>query len=72
MQSYHEHAPHQNSESAPPHPIRRWLPGEPIPKGHDPNPWAALERHAAAAEMDEQRRRFDDRRQPRTADRRAA
>jgi hypothetical protein len=72
MQSYHEHAPHQNSESAPPHPIRRWLPGEPIPKGHAPNPHDALVRNAYAAEMDEQRRRFNDRRQPRTADRRAA
>ncbi len=52
--------------------IRRWQPGEPIPPGTAPNPQAALVRNAYAAEMEEQRRRFNDRRQPRTADRRAA
>lgn len=46
--------------------IRRWRPGEPIPQLFNPDPLAALARHAAAAEMNEQRR------QPRTADRRAA
>ncbi len=54
------------------HAPRRWQPGEPIPQLFNPDPLAALARHAAAAEMDEQRRRFNDRRQPRTADRRAA
>ncbi len=51
---------------------RHWSPGEPIPTTYDPDPWAALERHAAAHEMDEQRRRFNGRRQTRPADRRAA
>ncbi len=54
------------------HAPRRWQPGEPLPKGHAPNPHDALVRNAYAAEMEEQRRRFNDRRQPRTADRRAA
>ena len=51
---------------------RHWRPGEPIPKDFDPDPHEALRRHAAAHEMEEQRRHFNDRRQPRPADRRAA
>jgi hypothetical protein len=72
MSTYHTKTPVENKESARPHPIRLWSPGEPIPKDYDPDPWAALERHAAAHEMDEQRRRFNGRRQTRPADRRAA
>jgi hypothetical protein len=72
QRQYHNSTALEKSESAPPHPIRRWQPGEPIPKGHAPNPHDALVRNAYAAEMEEQRRRFNDRRQPRTAERKEA
>jgi len=49
-----------------------WSPGQPIPKGYAPNPHEALERHAAAHEMEEQRRRFNGRRPTRPADRKEA
>ena len=52
-----------------------WTPGQSVPprnSGVEPNALEALERHAAAHEMDEQRRRFNGRRQPRPADRKVA
>ena len=58
-----------------PHESWHWSPGQPLPAraaGVEPNALEALRRHAAAHEMDEQRRRFNDRRQPRPADRRVA
>ncbi len=63
MQEYYKGPPKVNRLHFPP---PTWVPGEPIPQLFNPDPLAALARHAAAAEMDEQRR------QPRTADRRAA
>jgi len=72
MPTYHKFGQPENSENDQPRPLRRWQPGEPIPKDYDPCPLAALERHAAAAEMEEQRRRFNGRRQPRPADRKEA
>jgi hypothetical protein len=67
QRQYHNSTAIENSESAPPHPIRRWLPGEPIPKGHDPNPWAALARHAAADEQQQLEEAERDARQRRRA-----
>ncbi len=72
MSTYHEPAQTEKTNLLPVEALRHWRPGQPIPKDFDPDPWAALARNAAAHEMEEQRRRFNDRRQPRPADRRAA
>jgi len=72
MKPYHTTVPPENTNLLTVAALRRWRPGEPIPKDFDPDPHEALERHAAAHEMEEQRRRFDGRRQPRPADRRVA
>ncbi len=72
IQPYHNAAPPEYNEKDQPHPLRRWQPGEPLPKNYAPNPHTALERHAEVAELDEQRRRFNDRRQSRPADRKEA
>jgi len=72
LEQYHTKAPLEKTNLLTVEALHRWRPGEPIPKDFDPDPHEALERHAAAAEMEEQRRRFNGRRQTRTADRRAA
>jgi len=40
--------PRKQHESARPHPIHHWRPGQPLPKDFDPDPWAALARNAEA------------------------
>ncbi len=75
MSTYHETAPPEKTNLLTVEALRRWRPGEPVPprnSGVEPDALDALRRNAAAHEMDEQRRRFNDRRQPRPADRRAA
>ncbi len=65
----------QNETSARPAGENRWKPGQPLPAraaGVEPNALEALRRHAEAHEMEEQRRRFNGRRQPRPADRKEA
>ncbi len=48
---YHESSPVENTEKDQPRPIRRWHPGQPIPKNFDPDPWMALRRNAEAYEI---------------------
>jgi hypothetical protein len=51
--AYHNAAPPEYNEKDQPPPIRRWRPGEPIPRrgpGIEPNAYEALTRHALAAE----------------------
>ncbi len=72
---YHSNALPENTNLASVKALRHWQPGQPLPSrnsGVEPNALDALRRHAAAAKMEEQRRRFNSRRQPRTADRKEA
>ena len=72
MQDYHRGPAKVHRLHFPP---PTWAPGQPVPprnSGVEPDAWQALRRNAEAHEMDEQRRRFNDRRQPRTADRKEA
>ena len=48
---YHIPPPPENNGKDQPRPIRRWQPGEPIPKNFDPDPWMALRRNAEAHEI---------------------
>jgi len=59
------HPPAENNHKT------HWRPGEPIPpagSGIDPDAYEALARNAEAAEREAQRRRFQTRRDTRTAD----
>ncbi len=72
LEQYHTTVPLEKTNLPTVEARRLWKPGEPIPRDCAPDPHEALERHAAAHAMDEQRRRFNGRRQTRPADRRAA
>ena len=72
MSTYHTPLPLEKTILPTVEALRRWRPGQPIPRDYAPNPHEALERHAAADERELERRRFNDRRQPRPADRKVA
>jgi len=72
LEQYHKNAPPEKTNLLTVEALRHWRPGQPLPRDCAPDPHAALERHAAAHAMDEQRRRFNDRRPTRPADRRVA
>ncbi len=48
MSTYHETAQPEKTNLPTVEALRLWRPGQPIPKDCDPDPWAALERHAEA------------------------
>jgi hypothetical protein len=48
LEEYHSKTLPENTNLASVKALRHWSPGQPIPKTFDPDPWAALERHAAA------------------------
>ena len=72
LEQYHKKVSPKNTNLPTDAALRLWRPGQPIPRDYAPNPHEALERHAAADERELERRRFNDRRQPRPADRKVA
>jgi hypothetical protein len=48
LRQYHTQAPFEKTNLPTVEALRLWRPGQPIPKNFNPDPWAALERHAAA------------------------